>query len=87
MQIEVGSKLPEQVLRNDIKSEFTGFIQSFRDTNGDHKYKNLARNVINNSKHTMIFSFRDLMYHNQELATLIFNEYYKYEPIINSALN
>jgi len=28
----------------------------------------------------------DLIHHNHELASLIFGEYYKFEPIINEAL-
>lgn len=33
-----------------------------------------------------MFSFRDLLYHNADLAKFIFDEYYKYEPVINEAL-
>lgn len=45
-----------------------------------------ARNAINNGSHHIVFSFRELIYHNSELAKLIFDEYYKYEPVINEAL-
>lgn len=42
--------------------------------------------LINLSKHTLQFSFKDLLHHNTEMAQVIFSEYYKYEPIINEAL-
>ncbi len=80
------SKLPEHALRSDVKKEFTAFIQDFRDSNGDRKYELAARDAINNSKHHIVFGFLDLIHHNQELASLIFSEYYKFEPIINEAL-
>lgn len=33
-----------------------------------------------------MFSFRDLIHHNSDLARFIFDEYYKFEPVINEAL-
>lgn len=78
--------MPEQGLRNEIKKEFTTFIQDFRDSSGDLKYENAARVAFNANKHHIMFSFRDLLHHNGELATIIFSDYYKYEPIINEAL-
>ncbi len=80
------TKMPEQSLRNEVKKEFTAFIQDFRDAEGNQKYVLGARNAIVNSRHHLVFHFLDLMHHNQELANLIFNEYYKYEPIINDSL-
>ena len=79
------SKMPEHMMRNDIKKEFTTFIQDFQE-NGEYKYRVAAKIALNNSKHHIVFSFRDLMHHNAELAGIIFTEYYRYEPIINEAL-
>lgn len=70
--------MPEHTLRNDMKREFTSFIQEFRDPNGELKYELAAKNALNNTRHTIMFGFRDLMHHNSELASLIFAEYYKY---------
>ena len=42
--------------------------------------------AIINSSHHIMFSFRDLLHHNSELAKFIFDDYYKYEPAINEAL-
>ena len=86
MQIENISKLPETNLRQEIKREFTTFIQDFRDENGNRKYEQAAKVAIHSSKHHIMFAFRDLLHHNGELSTLIFSEFYKYEPIINEAL-
>jgi hypothetical protein len=78
MQIEGLAKLPEHVLRSDVKREFTTFIQEFRDPYGVKKYEEAAKNAVNNSKHHIMFSFMDLIHHNHELANLIFGEYYKF---------
>lgn len=86
MQVEGMNRHPEQQLRGEIKSEFTRFIQEFRNSQGDKKYEIDAGNLINTGKHHLMFSFRDLLHHNQELASLIFENYYKFEPIINEAL-
>lgn len=69
-----------------MKKEFTAFIQEFRDGEGNQKYIAAAKNAIINNRHYLIFHFKDLLHHNQELANLIYYEYYKYEPIINDAL-
>lgn len=45
-----------------------------------------ARNALNNSKKHIVFTFMDLIHHNNDLASLIYHEFYKYEPIINEAL-
>lgn len=73
MQIEGLSKLPEQILRNDVKKEFTAFIQDFLDANNQPKYRLAVRDTLNNSKHHIVFGFKDLMRHNSELANLIFH--------------
>ena len=86
MQIETMNKMPEQGLRNEMKTEFTAFIQDFRDADGERKYENAAKAALNGSKHYIMFSFRDLLHHNGELANIIFTDFYKYEPIINEAL-
>ena len=78
MQIEDHRIETEQNYREEIKKEFTTFIQSFRDSNGDFKYEVAARNAINASKHHIVFSFKDLLHHSNELANVIFQEYYKY---------
>ena len=78
MQIEGLAKLPEHLLRSDVKREFTAFIQEFKDENGHKKYEEAARNAINYCKHLIMFSFKDLLHHNNELASLIFGEYYKF---------
>ena len=70
-------RLTEVELRNAIKREFTQFIQNWKE-NGEPKYINAARNAINNSSHHIVFSFRDLLHHNNELAKAIFDEYYKW---------
>ena len=73
-------------MKESLKKEFTNFINEFRDERGEKKYRQLAHHAINNNKKIVVFGFKDLIYHNNELATLIFNEYYKYESIINAAL-
>lgn len=73
MQIEGTSKLPEHILRNDVKKEFTAFIQDFRDDNDQPKYKLATEEAMNNSRHHVVFGFKDLMLHNSELAYLIFH--------------
>jgi DNA replicative helicase MCM subunit Mcm2 (Cdc46/Mcm family) len=45
-----------------------------------------ARTAIQNTSHHVLFVFRDLVNYNQQLANLIFDEYYKYEPVLNEAL-
>lgn len=86
MNSEGISKMPEHMMRNDIKKEFTMFIQDFQDERGEYKYRLAAKDALNNIKHHIVFSFRDLMHYNSELSAIIFNEYYRFEPIINEAL-
>lgn len=85
MHIEGENKLPEQALRNAVKEGFTDFIQKWME-NGEAKYLNAAKNAINNCSHHIVFSFRDLIHHNADLAGCIFGDYYKFEPVINEAL-
>jgi DNA replicative helicase MCM subunit Mcm2 (Cdc46/Mcm family) len=86
MQTEAIHKMPEQNLRNEIKTEFTKFIQQFRDNNGEYKYEQAAKGAITSGRHHIMFSFKDLLHHNSELSSIIFADYYKYESIINEAL-
>jgi DNA replication licensing factor MCM6 len=86
MQVEALAKLPETEIRNNIKKEFTNFIQTFvADNETETKYERKARDIINAAKHHIVFGFKDLLHYNSELAALIFSEYYKFEPIINEA--
>lgn len=73
MQIEGLSKLPEHALRTHIKKEFTEFIQNFRDADNEPKYKNAVRHALINSKHHIVFGFRDFISYNSDLASLIFH--------------
>ena len=77
--------MSELQLRNAVKREFTSFIQNWKE-DGKSKYLEAARQAFNNSRRHILFCFKDLLIHNNQLATLIFNEYYKYEPVINQAL-
>jgi hypothetical protein len=70
-------------LINEIKKCFTSFIQECRDDQGNNKYLRLAEIAINNSKHLIIFSFRDFLHFNPIIADIVFSEYYKYEPVLN----
>lgn len=79
------NKTQEQSLRSAIKREFTEFIQNWKE-NGEAKYLLAAKNAIINASHHIVFSFKDLLHHNSDLAKFIFDEYYKYEPVINEAL-
>ena len=69
----------------DIKRSFTAFLQTF-EQDGLKKYLNLIDKMSNNSSHLLIISFQDFTSYNPDLATLIFSEYQKYEPILNEAL-
>lgn len=77
MHIEGENKTQDQSLRSAIKREFTEFIQNWRE-NGEQKYLIAAKNAIINASHHIMFSFRDLLHHNSDLAKFIFDEYYKY---------
>ncbi len=71
MQLEQFNKLSTTLI-NDITKQFTNFIQTTKE--GDvKKYLRLADNIIKNSKHTMLISFKDFMHYNNELAMMIFN--------------
>ena len=85
--IEV-AKTTEQVVRGDVMREFTKFIQTYPDpTNeGRPKYIPRAKYAIQNGKHHIEFELNDLLTYNADLAKLIFDEYYRYEPVINEAL-
>ena len=77
--------MSELQLRNAVKREFTSFIQNWKE-DGKQKYLEAARDAFNNSRRHILFCFKDLLIHSNQLANLIFNEYYKYEPVINQAL-
>jgi hypothetical protein len=59
-------------LRSAVKREFTEFIQNWQE-NGVAKYREAARMAIVNSSHHIMFSFRDLLHHNADLAKFIFD--------------
>lgn len=86
MQMEGANKNPEQQIRSEVMRAFTTFMQQWPLDQAEKKYKNQAKNAIHNAQHHIIFSFTDLMHYNSQLATLIFDEYYKYESALNEAL-
>ena len=42
--------------------------------------------MANTTSRLLVIGFRDFNAHNPDLANMIFNEYYKYEPVLNEAL-
>jgi len=78
-------KESELNLAKTIRKEFTNFIQGFQQ-GGTHKYKRQAETIVNQGKHTMTINYSDFLNYNTDLASAVFNEYYKYEPHLNQAL-
>lgn len=83
--METQIKDVETKLIKDIRTRFTNFIQSWQDE-GVHKYKRLSEQMINNGRHTLVISLADFLKYDLYLAQTLFNEYYKYEPILNQAV-
>ena len=42
--------------------------------------------MLDAGKHQLVIDYQDFISFNCELANLIFDEYYKYEPMLNQAL-
>ena len=83
----IEAKTTEQVVKADVMREFTQFIQTYPDETGEKsKYLPIAKEAIINSKRHIEFGLKDLMAYNTDLAKLIFDEYDRYEPVINEAL-
>jgi DNA replicative helicase MCM subunit Mcm2 (Cdc46/Mcm family) len=70
-----------QTIISDIKREFIRFLQEF----GDRKYITMGESILDSGKHLIVISYQDFITHNSELASTIFEEYYRYEPHLNDA--
>ena len=86
--MEVHKNLDQAKVNQDIMKEFITFIQTFEDplNEGQLKYPPRAKDAILNSKRHVDFDFKDVVAYNSDLAKHIFDDYYRYEPVINEAL-
>lgn len=52
----------------------------------DSKYMKAIRSLFSTGNRLLVIAYEDLVYFSLEFANLIFDEYYKYEPLLSQAL-
>lgn len=83
------SKRDDSLIMGDIKREFTHFLQNFEErssTSSEPKYLKMIKQMIEKSKHLLVIQRHDLITFNNELANCLFDEFYKYEALVNATL-
>ena len=77
----------QQKLEGDVKKCFLHFLQNHLDEKNNLKYVQKGRKMIEEGIHLMVVSTNEFMIYDDGLASVVFEEYYRYERVINLALS
>ncbi|KAL3267188.1 hypothetical protein HHI36_011325 [Cryptolaemus montrouzieri] len=85
-----GAQFGQRIQRDEIgircQKLFQDFLDEFRE-DGDIKYLDLAKELLNQERSTIEVSFEDVEKYNQNLATSIIEEYYRIYPYLCQAVS
>ena len=70
----------------DIKKVFTNFLKNYQNRNGQ-TYKDIIDNWCVGNENVLTIESEDLAIFNHDLYALVFENYYKYQNLLDEALN